>query len=293
MIKSMTGYGQAENGPERQVRLKVEARSVNHKYLDSAIRMPREIQALEDKVRKAIQAVIHRGRVDMFITWRESTAESVSVLLNRQLVQAYHNALLEVSQICDMDQAPDLHLISRFPDVLRVEKEQLDLDEAWTELEQPLKQALDSMVQQRLEEGERLTVDFHQRLKSVEVFADQVAERAPIVAVEYRKRLEERLRSYLESVELDPSRLLTEAAIFADRSSITEELTRLKSHLTAFRQALGEAGPVGRKLDFLSQELFREINTIGSKANDYEITRLVVEMKSELEKIREQVQNIE
>lgn len=293
MIRSMTGYGQAENGPERQVRLKVEARSVNHRYLDSAIRMPREIQALEDKVRKAIQAVVHRGRVDIFITWRESTAENVSVLLDRQLAQAYHNALIEVSQICALDQTPDLQLISRFPDVLRVEKQQLDLDEAWVELEQPLKHALDSLVQQRTEEGERLTVDFRQRLETVEAFADQVAERAPIVAVEYRKKLEERLRNYLESVELDPSRLLTEAAMFADRSSITEELTRLKSHLAAFRQALGEAGPVGRKLDFLSQELFREVNTIGSKANDYEITRLVVEMKSELEKIREQVQNIE
>lgn len=293
MIRSMTGYGQAENGPEKLVRLKVEARSVNHRYLDSAIRMPREIQALEDKVRKAIQAVIQRGRVDIFITWRESTADNVNVMLDRELALAYHNALIEVSKICALDQTPDLHLISRFPDVLRVEKQQLDLDEAWVELEQPLKQALDCMVQQRAEEGERLTVDFCQRLESVESFADQVAERAPVVAVEYRKKLEERLRSYLESVELDPARLLTEAAIFADRSSITEELTRLKSHLTAFRQALEETSPVGRKLDFLSQELFREINTIGSKANDYEITRLVVEMKSELEKIREQVQNIE
>ncbi len=292
MIRSMTGYGQAENGPERLVRLKVEARSVNHRYLDLAIRMPREIQALEDKVRKAIQSVINRGRVDVFITWREGTDENVSVVLNRKLVQAYYDALVEVSQICSLNQNPDLHLISRFPDVLSVEKQQLDLDEAWRELEQPLQQALDSMVQQRAEEGLRLKEDFLMRLEKLECFADKVVEHSPIVVIEYRKKLEERLRSYLEA-EIDQSRLLTEAAIFADRSSIDEELTRLKSHLAAFRQCLEEPAPVGRKLDFLSQELFREINTMGSKANNYEITRLVIEMKAELEKIREQVQNIE
>lgn len=293
MIQSMTGYGQAESGPEESIRFKVESRSVNHRYLDVSIRMPREIQSLEDRVRKSVQQAVGRGRVDVYISWRVDADDTVHVTLDRGLAQAYHRALAEMCEVCTLEDGPDLELLSRFPDVLRVEKEQVDNDRLWALLEPVLGKALAHLTAQRGEEGQRLHADFTKRLGMVEQTARQVEARAPHVVQEYRKRMEDRLQELLGDVDFDPARILAEAAIFADRSNVTEELVRLKSHLEAFAAALREKGPVGRKLDFLTQELFREVNTIGSKANDYEVAKLVVEMKTELEKIREQVQNIE
>jgi uncharacterized protein (TIGR00255 family) len=293
MIRSMTGYGQAESDPSEPILFKVETRSVNHKYLDVSIRMPREIQSLEDKVRRSVQKSVGRGRVDVFINWRNEGDDAAHVTLDRELAKAYQLALTEMSEVCALSEFPDLDLISRFPDVLRVEKEQADTDEIWPRLEDTLRRALENLLTQRAEEGTRLREDFEKRLTLLEDTAKDVEKRAPLVVDEYRKRMEERLAELLAQAEFDPARVLTEVAIFADRSNVTEELVRLASHLSAFRSALTQSGPIGRKLDFLSQELFREINTIGSKANDYEIAKLVVEMKTELEKIREQVQNIE
>lgn len=293
MIRSMTGYGQAESDPSEPILFKVETRSVNHKYLDVSIRMPREIQSLEDKVRRSVQKSVGRGRVDVFINWRNEGDDAAHVTLDRELAKAYQLALTEMSEVCALSEFPGLDLISRFPDVLRVEKEQADTDEIWPRLEDTLRRALENLLTQRAEEGARLREDFEKRLSLLEDTARDVEKRAPVVVDEYRKRMEERLAELLAQAEFDPARVLTEVAIFADRSNVTEELVRLASHLSAFRSALTQSGPIGRKLDFLSQELFREINTIGSKANDYEIAKLVVEMKTELEKIREQVQNIE
>ncbi|MCW3490908.1 YicC/YloC family endoribonuclease [Dethiobacter alkaliphilus] len=293
MIRSMTGYGQADSAPEESIRFKVEMRSVNHRYLDVSIRMPREIQSLEDRVRRSLQKRVSRGRVDVFINWKLDTADAVSVTVDRGLVLAYQQALTEMSEVCSLDEKPGLDLLSRFPDVLRVEKEQTDADEIWQQLEPVLLRAIDGLLSQRREEGERLAADFRKRLDAVEETSKQVEKRAPSVVEEYRSKLQDRLNEYLGQAEMDPARVLTEAAVFADRSNVTEELVRLASHLTAFRETLQTEEPVGRKLDFLTQELFREINTIGSKANDYEIASLVVDMKTELEKIREQVQNIE
>lgn len=293
MIQSMTGYGSAENGSGELMRLKVEVRSVNHRYLDVSIRMPREIQALEDKVRRQVQQAVSRGRVDVYITWKNAADDSVSVILDQGVAQAYKQALAEMCELCSLEEIPGLDILSRLPDVFRVERAQVDLDEIWTRLDVVMGLALDRLVAQRKEEGERLAADFRMRLDTLEELAGGVQKRAPLVVEEYRKKLEDRLREYLQQMEIDPARILTETAIFADRSSVAEELVRLASHITAFRKTLKEKGAVGRKLDFLTQELFREINTIGSKANDYEVTSLVVDMKTELEKIREQVQNIE
>jgi uncharacterized protein (TIGR00255 family) len=293
MIRSMTGYGQAESNPEQSIRFKVEIRSVNHRYLDVSIRMPREIQSLEDRVRKAVQQAVGRGRVDVFISWKVDSDDTVHVTVDHGLARAYLQALGEICQVCTLQESPGLEMLTRFPDVLRVEKEQADADRIWSLLDGVLAQALQRLGTQRSEEGERLAGDFIMRLQSIAALAAQVEERAPQVVHEYKKKMEERLAEYLGQADMDPARILTEAALFADRSNVTEELVRLGSHLSAFRSALQEDGPVGRKLDFLTQELFREINTLGSKANDYEIARLVVEMKTELEKIREQVQNIE
>lgn len=293
MIRSMTGYGLAESNPDESIRFKVELRSVNHRYLDVSIRMPREIQSLEDRVRKSVQQALSRGRVDVFISWRVDADKSVNVTLDRELAKAYHRALLDMCDVCTLDDQPGLELLSHFPDVLRVEKEQADSDRLWALLTPVTAEALANLVTQRSEEGERLASDIIMRLTQIAETAKQVEERAPVIVDEYRKKMTERLQEILGQVEIDPGRVLTEAAIFADRSNVTEELVRLGSHLTAFKKTVAEKGPVGRKLDFLTQELFREVNTIGSKANDYEVARLVVEMKTELEKIREQVQNIE
>ena len=293
MIRSMTGYGQADSAPEECIRFKIEMRSVNHRYLDVSIRMPREIQSMEDRVRRVIQQRLGRGRIDVFINWKLDVPDAVHVTLDRSLVLAYQRALTEMSEVCALAELPGLELLSRFPDVLRVEKEQTDADEIWLKLEPVIQLTIDALLEQRNGEGQRLAVDFAKRLKLVEDTSRQVEHRAPFVVEEYRKKLQDRMNEYLDQADMDPARILTEAAVFADRSNVTEELVRLGSHLTAFREALQIEEPVGRKLDFLTQELFREINTIGSKANDYEITRLVVDMKTELEKIREQVQNIE
>lgn len=293
MIRSMTGYGLAESGPDEAIRFKVEIRSVNHRYLDVAIRLPRELQSLEDRVRKSVQQAVGRGRVDVYLSWRADSADTVHVTIDRDLAQAYYQALLQLSQFCAVKELPSLEVLSRFPDVLRVEKEQTDNDEFWFLLEPVLREAITQLAIQRGEEGERLALDINKRLKDLTVIANLVENRAPQVVDEYRRKIENRLKELLSQADFDPARVLTEAAVFADRSNVTEELVRLASHLTAFQAALLEEGPVGRKLDFLTQELLREVNTVGSKANDYLVAKLVVEMKTELEKIREQVQNIE
>jgi len=289
----MTGYGMAESDSDEAIRFKVEIRSVNHRYLDVAIRLPRELQSLEDRVRKSVQQSVGRGRVEVYLSWRADSPDTVQVTIDRDLAQAYYQALLELSRFCAVKELPSLEVLSRFPDVLRVEKEQTDNDKFWLLLEPVLNKALAQLAIQRGEEGERLAADFSKRLKELATIAKLVENRAPQVVDEYRRKMEDRLRELLGQADFDPARVLTEAAIFADRSNVTEELVRLESHLIAFQTALLEEGPVGRKLDFLTQELLREVNTVGSKANDYLLAKLVVEMKTELEKIREQVQNIE
>ncbi|MBT9167604.1 MAG: hypothetical protein DDT19_00942 [Syntrophomonadaceae bacterium] len=293
MIRSMTGYGLAESRPDETIRFKVEIRSVNHRYLDVSIRLPRELQSLEDRVRKSVQQTVGRGRVDVYLSWRADSAETVQVTIDSDLAQAYYQALLQLSRFCAVKELPSLEVLSRFPDVLRVEKEQTDNDKFWFLLEPVLNKALTQLVIQRSEEGERLAADFNKRLKDLAATAKLVENRAPLVVDEYQKKMEDRLRELLGQADFDPARVLMEAAIFADKSNVTEELVRLSSHLIAFQAALLEEEPVGRKLDFLTQELLREVNTVGSKANDYLLAKLVVEMKTELEKIREQVQNIE
>jgi uncharacterized protein (TIGR00255 family) len=289
----MTGFGQADSVAGEDYYYKVEIRSVNHRFLDIAVRLPRDLQALEERVRCAVQQAAGRGRVEVSVFGSQVNAGKKRVILNRSLAESYYRALYELSEVCGEGDLPGAELLSGFPEVLSLENEAPDLETAWSVLAPVINRALAQLVEQRRAEGERLASDIRQRLLLVESYLAELAGRAPAVADEYRKKLTERLKEYLGGCGLDEARLFAEAALFADRSNITEELVRLRSHLAYFRQTMALDETVGRKLDFLAQELFREINTIGSKAGDFELARLVVEIKAELEKVREQVQNIE
>lgn len=293
MVFSMTGYGRADNNGDEQFQFTVEIRSVNHRYLDVSVRMPRELYQLEEKVRQRIQQALGRGRIEVAISFRQEDDSGISIILDRNLLVAYYDALQEIATVCSLDEKPNLKLLAAFPDVLRVEKNKLDIESIWEKLQAVIDKAIAELLVQRRDEGERLAEDIKVRLQTIEEKAGLIKKRAPFIVEDYRNKISERIKEYLGDFEADPARLLTEIAIFTDKSNVTEELVRLSSHLAGFREALQEEGPVGRKLDFLTQELFREVNTIGSKANDYEAAKLVVEIKAELEKIREQVQNIE
>ncbi len=292
MVSSMTGFGQAESEGQGPARYRVEVKSVNHRYLDVAVRMPRDIQALEERVRRTVQQYAGRGRVEVYINRQEASADT-KVVFDSSLAAAYLSALGEMCSFCSLEERPGLDLLARLPDVLRLEKKEADLEQSWAELSPVLELALQRLARQRQTEGIRLAEDIAARLAAVAELAAAIKERAPAVVVDYRLRLEEKLRGFFDVTETDRARMLTEVAIFADRSSIDEELVRLGSHLKACGETLSGQGQVGRKLDFITQELFREVNTIGAKANDYHIASLVVDIKTELEKIREQVQNIE
>lgn len=289
----MTGFGQAESIAGEDYYFKVEVRSINHRFLDIAVRLPRELLQLEERVRSAVQRSAARGRVEVIVFSRQCNQEKLTVILNRPLAKSYYLALCELNEVCGTDELPGAALLSRFPEVLSLENRTPDLEAAWSVLAPVLDRALAELVEQRCTEGERLTADIRQRLSLVERYLSELAGRAPAVAEEYRHKLTERLRGYLGGSGLDETRLLAEAALFADRSNVTEEMVRLQSHLDFFRRTLTLKEPVGKKLDFLAQELFREINTVGAKAGDFEVARLVVEIKAELEKVREQVHNIE
>jgi uncharacterized protein (TIGR00255 family) len=289
----MTGFGQAETSAGEEFYFRVETRSVNHRFLDIAVRLPRELQQLEERVRSAVQRSAARGRIEVTVFSRQGNQEKLTVSLNRPLAKSYYLALCELNEVCGTGVLPDVALLSRFPEVLGLENVAADLDVAWSALAPVLNHALAEMVEQRRAEGERLATDIRQRLSHIETYLSELAGRAPAVAEEYRHKLAERLRGYLAGSGLDETRLLAEAALFADRSNITEEMVRMQSHLDFFRRTLALKEPAGKKLDFLAQELFREINTVGAKAGDFTVARLVVEIKAELEKVREQVQNLE
>ncbi len=291
MIRSMTGYGRGE-AQHQGVGFIVEIRSVNHRYRDIFFRMPRELVALEEKMKQLIGEKVTRGRLEVIVTMKEIGERERIVEVDLELARGYYQALNSLKEKLELKEEIKLEQIAGYPDVLKVERE--ELLKFWPGLEKALIEALENLVSMRLSEGGNLAADIKERLKEMEELIKGTQERAPQVIEEYRRRLLDRLEELLpQDHEVDQNRILTECTIFAERSDINEEIIRLYSHLKAFREIIMSGGTVGRKMDFLIQELYREINTIGSKANDYEISRQVVELKSGLEKIREQVQNIE
>lgn len=288
----MTGYGRAEQTLHDR-KITVELRSVNNRYLDCSVRMPRLYLFAEDAIKTKVQQNISRGKVDVFITLDSSAADRLQVTVNRAVADGYHAALKELASTYNLQDDISVSLLSRFPDVLLAEKAEEDSEAVAKDICEVLDLALADFNQMRTREGQRLSDDITSRAASIESMVSFVEERSPQTVSEYRTRLEDRMREVLENTQLDPARILTEAAIFADKVAVDEETVRLRSHIAQLREMLSKGGAIGRKLDFLIQEFNREANTIGSKCNDIQISRQVVDIKAEIEKIREQVQNIE
>lgn len=292
MIKSMTGYGRGEavlNGRS----ITIELKSVNNRYLDCSVRLPRAYGFVEEGIKGKVKAATSRGKVDVYVTVDNTQADAVAVTVNQPLAESYLQALRTMAEQLGVTDDTTVTQLARFPDVLMVEKVPQDQDALAADLFSVLDMALAEYDRMRTTEGEKLKEDLLEKLAKLEAFVSVVEERSPETVQAYRVRLTAKLQEVLSNTQLDESRILTEAAIFADKVAVDEETVRLRSHIAQFRDMLEQGGIVGRKIDFLIQEMNRETNTIGSKCSDLSISHIVVDMKSEIEKLREQVQNIE
>ena len=288
----MTGYGRAR--ATRNLRdITVEIRSVNNRYLDCTVKMPRMYAFAEDAVKARVQKAVSRGKVDVYITVDASAADVAQVNVNTALAAQYAQALRALAAVCGTEGQVTPEQLARFPEVLTVTKADEDLECVSADLCAVLDEALDSYNAMRAAEGVKLAEDISIRLAAIEGMTAQVEERSPETVREYRQKLTARMQEVLQSAAIDEQRILQEAAIYADKIAVDEETVRLRSHVSQLRGMLQSDQPMGRKMDFLIQELNRESNTIGSKCSDVEMARMVVEIKGEIEKIREQVQNIE
>jgi len=292
MANSMTGFGRGEaSGNGHQ--LSIELRSVNHRFLEIIVRTPRHLSGFEERIRKTLQDKYQRGRIEVYVNVVETEERKRSVKVDNDLALSYDKTLKDLALALHTTYETDIYRLVAFPEVLSIEEPEIDLESLWETCAEALKTASVSFGQMRRNEGEKLTLDLLQRLDLITENLQLIAERAPYVVLDYQERLQDRLQTLLGEVEVDATRLANEVAYFADRASITEELVRFDSHLAQGRDALRSNDSVGRRLDFLVQEMNREINTIGSKANDLKIGQQVVSVKSELEKVREQIQNLE
>ncbi len=289
---SMTGYGRASL--ERDGRtITIEMKSVNHRFLDLSFRMPRSLNMAEDALRKRIGEKLNRGHIDLFASYRNARSDARIVTADEALAEAYAKAFEQVSGVTGLKNNATAVDIARMPDVLTVTEAEEDAEALLSLALEALDVALEQMKSSRLAEGERMEKDMRGRIDRLEEINRQIEERYPATVAEYEARLREKIVELLGDKSIDEARLTQEVAIMADRSAIAEETVRLKSHFEQVRQVFADAAPAGRKLDFIVQELNREFNTISSKSQDVAITRLVVEAKSEIEKLREQVQNVE
>jgi uncharacterized protein (TIGR00255 family) len=288
----MTGYGQAQVN-RSGYQISCEVRSVNHRYLDTNIRMPRRYALLEDNIKEEIKKYVSRGRLEFTINIEKTEAKARNIKVDKDLAITYHRYLKELAD--DVNISPQIKIIDlfRLPEVFVLEEDVEDVEEIWPILQIALTEAMQSLVAMRNREGNYLIEDILQRTDLIADMVTELEQRSPLVAKEHTDKLRQRISGLIGNELLDEARIYQEAALFAERINATEEIVRLQSHIQHLRQLLQEQNSVGRKCDFLVQEMFREINTIASKANDYEMSRIVVETKAELEKIREQLQNLE
>ena len=291
-MKSMTGYGGAKSA-QAPYKLSVEVKSVNNRYLDASVRLPRSFLFAEDAVKSAVQGHISRGKADVFINLEADGGDDTAVIANEALAAEYKAAIDKIGDTLGIRTEVTAYELCRLQDVLTLEKKDLDKDEALRVILETAERALTDFDAMREREGQKMFDDISARLDTIEGYVGFIEQRAPQTVAEYRERLTKKMLEVLEGAQVDENRILTEAAIYADHIATDEETVRLRSHISQMRGLIASKDPVGRKLDFLIQEFNRETNTIGSKCNDVEVTRAVLDMKSEIEKIREQIQNIE
>lgn len=292
MLKSMTGYGRNEDIIAGR-HIVFEIKSVNHKFFECNARMPRGYLFLEDKLKSYVQSKISRGKVDLFLQVEAMEEAEVQVLVNHSLAQSYINAFRELKERYQLSDDVSLSLLSRYPDLFSVQKPQENEEEAWEAIRQAAEPAVASFLGMREAEGARLKQDLLEKAAHIEALVEQVESLTPETVSEYRQRMESKIQEMLGDTRFDEQRVLTEVAVFADKVAVDEETVRLRSHIKQLHRLVEAEDPVGRKIDFLVQEMNREANTIGSKSVNSKIAYLVVDIKSEIEKIREQVQNIE
>ena len=292
MLSSMTGYGRYEQIDEKR-KIVIDIRSVNHRYSDVTVKLPRAYGYLEDKIREYVMSNISRGKVDVFLYIENYSSNDKAVMLDESLCMNYYALLKEIKEKCEIDREIAVSDITRFSDIFITKQQEEDKEQVWSMILACLTPAMNDFLAMRRREGERMWRDLKEKSERIQALTEKIEDLSANVVKEYAVKLKERMKELLGEFEADEGRILTEVGILADRVCINEEIVRLKSHFVELDEILAQNEPVGRKLDFLVQELNRETNTIGSKANDKDITKLVVEMKSEIEKLREQIQNVE
>ncbi len=291
-MKSMTGYGRAkiENDTREYI---VEVKSVNHKYLDINIKLPKTLFCIEDKIRKVISNKISRGKIDVFVTYINYGIEGKTILINKDIAKMYIKEIEEIATENNIASGIRATEISKFPEVLNVIVDEEDEEKIWLELNKCLEKALDNFIEMRTTEGEKIKEDLKQRLDEIDENINEIFKNSTGLVEEYVVKLRKRIQEILNTDVVDETRLAQEIVIYSDKTSIEEEITRIKSHIIQFKELLNSEGAIGKKADFIIQEMNREINTIGSKSGKFEITQLVIKIKTQIEDIREQTQNIE
>lgn len=292
MIKSMTGFGRCEL-MEGNRKFTVEMKSVNHRYLDVNIKMPKKLNFFESSIRNELKNYIQRGKVDIFISYEDFSETTGVVKYNREIAGEYLTYLRQMATDFGLEDDIRTSTLSRYPEVFTMEEVTEDEEEIWKELDKALKQACEAFVETRIKEGANLKEDLIQKLDGMLAHVEFITDRSPQIIADYKQKLTDKVKDLLQDAQVDENRLLTEVTIFADKVCVDEELVRLRSHIEATKQALIDGGSIGRKLDFIAQEMNRESNTILSKTTDLEISNRAIELKTEIEKVREQIQNIE
>ncbi len=292
MIKSMTGFGRCEL-MEGNRKFTVEMKSVNHRYLDVNIKMPKKLNFFESSIRNELKNYIQRGKVDIFISYEDFSETTGVVKYNKEIAGEYLTYLRQMANDFGLEDDIRTSTLSRYPEVFTMEEVTEDEEEIWKELDKALKQACEAFVETRIKEGANLKEDLIQKLDGMLAHVEFITDRSPQIVADYKQKLTDKVKDLLQDAQVDENRLLTEVTIFADKVCVDEELVRLRSHIEATKQALIDGGSIGRKLDFIAQEMNRESNTILSKTTDLEISNRAIELKTEIEKVREQIQNIE
>lgn len=292
MLKSMTGFGRSSLEKDGYG-YSIEIKSVNHRYLDLSIKMPRSLSQLEDRIRKMVSENISRGKIDIFINQNNYCRHDVEAKFNQALADSYINCLYKIKDSYNIRDDISVSLIARFPDIIAIEQKEENIETVWNIISEPLTKAIEMLIAMREKEGSKLYDDINSRCDNIFNNVLIIEQRAPIIVKEYREKLEARIKELIEDTKIDENRIALEVALMADKLNIDEEIVRLKSHIHQMKDTLNMQEPIGRKLDFIVQELNREANTISSKANDLELVNIVLSIKNEIEKIREQIQNIE